>query len=59
MLSSMIKSLSTVYSVSTASPYNITVREVVINGSTDNKTVGELRRTHKQIAQIFSVSLKG
>lgn len=49
VLSSMIKSLSAASSVSIASPCNITVGDVVINGSADEKTVGELRRAHKQI----------
>ena len=49
VLSSMIKSLSGASSVSIASPCNITVGDVVINGSADEKTVGELRRAHKQI----------
>lgn len=49
VLGSMIKSLSTASSVSIASPCNITVGDVVINGSADEKTVGELRRAHKQI----------
>lgn len=49
VLGSMIKSLSAASSVSIASPCNITVGDVVINGSADEKTVGELRRVHKQI----------
>ena len=49
VLSSMVKSLSAASSVSIASPCNITVGDVVINGSADEKTVGELRRAHKQI----------
>ncbi len=49
VLGSMIKSLSAASSVSIASPCNITVGDVVINGSADEKTVGELRRAHKQI----------
>lgn len=49
VLSSMIKSLSAASSVSIASPCNITVGDVVINGLADEKTVGELRRAHKQI----------
>lgn len=49
MLGSMIKSLSAASSVSIASPCNITVGDVTINGSADDKTVGELRRAHKQI----------
>ena len=49
VLSSMIKSLSAASSVSIASPCNITVGDVVINGSADEKTVGELRRAHRQI----------
>lgn len=49
VLSSMIKSLSAASSVFIASPCNITVGDVVINGSADEKTVGELRRAHKQI----------
>ena len=49
MLGSMIKSLSAASSVSIASPCNITVGDVIINGSADDKTVGELRRAHKQI----------
>lgn len=49
VLSSMIKSLSAASSVSIASPCNITVGDVVVNGSADEKTVGELRRAHKQI----------
>lgn len=49
MLGSMIKSLSAASSVSIASPCNITVGDVIINGSVDDKTVGELRRAHKQI----------
>lgn len=49
VLDSMIKSLSAASSVSIASPCNITVGDVVINGSADEKTVGELRRAHKQI----------
>lgn len=49
VLSSMIKSLSAASSVSIASPCNITVGDVVINGSADEKTIGELRRAHKQI----------
>lgn len=49
VLGSMIKSLSAASSVSIASPCNITVGDVVINGSADEKTVGDLRRAHKQI----------
>lgn len=48
ILGSMAKSLSA-SSVAIASPCNITVGDININGSADEKTVGELRRVRKEL----------